>query len=435
MFWRTHRQHKLRHSLGGKLLLLFLIMGIIFIAAVGGSISHLFRSHFDNNLQPLLHKYIEYIHRDIGQPADLEQAGRLAKELNLDIYIQQGDIYWSSTGQRIPMRGLQFRHHASDRGMDYGVVQYHHHEMFYSRNGMTTILFDIPNLHQERGWNMLLPLVILLLVLMLLYHFTRRLVAPITTIRQGISRFAEGNLKHRIPLHGNDELSQLAEHINNMASEIDQMLDAKRQLLLAISHELRSPITRAKVSLEMLDDGPQRQQLNDDLNEMETLIGELIETERLSTAHHILNKSLFDPSQLIRDVVAEYFADASPQLELPDRIDMDGDVVRIKILVKNLIDNALRHSPPQQAPTVSLTREAEHIVIQVCDEGEGIAEQHLPHLTEPFYRVDPARQRQTGGFGLGLYLCRLIAEAHAGSLQIQSQAGEGTCVTVRLSLA
>lgn len=421
------------HSLSSKLLLLFIVMGVIFLASVGAGMGHVFRNHFDTNLRPLIHQYVEYVYKDIGQPADFKRARQLAEKLNLVIYIQQDGQFWSSNNQDIDIKQLEYHHRANNQNIDYGIARAGREELFFTRNGNTTILFDIPNLHQERNWRGFMPLTILLLVLIVLYHFTRRLISPIDTIKQGIQRFSQGDLRHRIQVESRDELGELAKHINLMAGDIEQMLEAKRQLLLAISHELRSPITRAKVSTELMDDNQQRQQIVSDLNEMENLIGELIETEKLSTEHRILNKTEIDLVGLIQNVVKQNYS-GQVKLQLPDALLIHADSARIKLLLRNLIDNALRHSNGKQAPQIQLNHDRGYARLTIRDYGEGIEEQHIPHLTEPFYRVDPSRQRQTGGFGLGLYLCRLITEAHGGALSIESKADEGTTITATLAM-
>jgi signal transduction histidine kinase len=293
----------------------------------------------------------------------------------------------------------------------------------------------VPQLRPERGsLRGFLPFVILLVILFLLYHGTRRLFAPVETIRAGVKRFGEGELDYRITVKRRDELGELAGSFNRMAADIQQMLEAKRQLLLAISHELRSPLTRAKVASEFLDDENQKARINRELDEMETLIEELLETERLTTRHTVLNKTRQDLNALLSEVKAYYSEQDAVKLVLPsESINVNIDVARIKLLIKNLVENALRHTtedtPP---PQMTLTKEFNKVIIQVIDNGPGIEEKHLPHLTEPFYRADASRQRQTGGYGLGLYLCKIIAEAHSGSLKISSQLGKGTTVTVTL---
>jgi signal transduction histidine kinase len=249
-----------------------------------------------------------------------------------------------------------------------------------------------------------------------------------------VQRFGQGELDYRIVIKRRDELGELASNFNEMADDIQQMLDAKRQLLLAISHELRSPLTRARVSLELIDDEKQRLELGKDLAEMERLIEELLETERLSTSHRVLNKKTHSLADLIEEVLQEHFTGRDISRTLPaEAITLDVDGPRIKLLLKNLLDNALRHTPEGAAqPEITLQQEGGDASITVYDYGEGIAAEHIPFLTEPFYRGDASRQRGTGGYGLGLYLCRVIAEAHGGRLSIKSGLGEGTGVAVIL---
>jgi signal transduction histidine kinase len=111
----------------------------------------------------------------------------------------------------------------------------------------------------------------------------------------------------------------------------------------------------------------------------------------------------------------------------------DVDAARIKLLLKNLLENAVRHTPDNALPSeLRLCLNERNALITVIDHGVGVDAHHLPYLTEPFYRVDPSRQRETGGYGLGLYLCKMIAEAHGGKLVIESTPGKGTTVLVKL---
>ena len=221
-----------------------------------------------------------------------------------------------------------------------------------------------------------------------------------------------------------------------MADDVQGMLEAKRQLMLAISHELRSPLTRAKVALELLDDEAVRQNILEDIDEMERLIADLLESEALNTRHAILRREPTDLGELVQAVIDTDFAEQRGRIRLllPDE-SLEGplDVTRVRLLVRNLVENALRYSPPgDEKVQIGASRSGEHLELCVRDQGDGIPAEHLERVTEPFYRADPARSRATGGIGLGLYLCRLIAEAHGGSLQIDSQPGCGTVVTVTL---
>lgn len=229
----------------------------------------------------------------------------------------------------------------------------------------------------------------------------------------------------------NDDLGDLTHTINDMAGDIEQMLDAKRQMLLAISHELRSPITRAKISVALLEASTTRARLEDDLVEMEDLVTELLESERLNSRHRILNPEPLAIATLIDSVVQQSFAGRVSVEVAADLPPFNLDEMRVRLLLRNLLGNAVRYAgatPPKLRAWLA----GDLVSIEVEDSGAGIEAAHIDSLTEPFYRVDPSRTRATGGFGLGLYLCRLICEAHGGKLSIKSTIGVGTCVRATL---
>lgn len=435
LFRLKHPHHFSRHRLSGKLVMLFIVMAIVFVLLFGYGFRQAIHSHFETIIVPHIVKYLEYVENDIGSPPDRQRAKALATELNINIMLIDQQGQWSSNQSKINLDHLKIKHSHYTGDKRYDLVTIDKRDYLMTKTAGNTLLFGIPEIKatdSDRHGIVLIGL--LLLVLVILYHATRRIFSPITTIEAGIKRIGQGDLSHRIQIKRRDELGVLAESINAMADDIQHMLDAKRQMLLAISHELRSPLTRAKVAVELLDDGKQKQQLNTDLNEMERLIEEILETERLSTKHSVLNKTRQDLSQLVKEVVATYFSNSDITMELPpDSVLLDLDAPRICLLLKNLIDNAIRHTPRSaNPPRVTLKQEARHTIIEVVDNGSGIDEKHLPHLTEPFYRADPSRQRETGGYGLGLYLCKMITEAHGGSLTIRSQPHAGTVVTIRL---
>jgi signal transduction histidine kinase len=217
------------------------------------------------------------------------------------------------------------------------------------------------------------------------------------------------------------------------------MLDAKRALLLAMSHELRSPLTRARLHAELLPDDAQapeiqgaRAALLRDLGEMRDLITDLLESERLASPHAALNMEATDLAELVREVVAALPDAGTLRLDLPALPPLPVDRTRVRLLLRNLLDNALRHGGKAvQPPELQLEKLASGWQIRVRDFGPGVDEAQLPHLAEPFFRPDAARQRATGGVGLGLYLCRLVAQAHGGSMSLHN-AHPGLEITVLL---
>ncbi len=411
-------------------------MGVLFVVLVTGSIGKFFSRHFEANIRPHLIQYAEYMQQDIGIPPDRQRAATLAEKLKVDIYFDEPDGRWSSNGHSINTEDLRFKRSFYHNDTEYGMARGDDLEFFWARLGDTTVYIGIPDLHPESTGEGLVHLLLPLLILFILYRLILRLIRPISTLSDGVKRFGKGELEHRIEIDRRDELGELTDTFNDMADDIEQMLDAKRQLLLAISHELRSPLTRAKVSLELMDDHAQSEELGKNLSEMEALIEELLETERLSSRHQVLNKQSHDLNKLVDELVQRRFSDAEITVQFTTApLVIDVDATRIKLLTKNLLENALRHTPEgAEPPRISVEQQAGFATLAIEDYGKGIEAEHIPHLTEPFYRAAASRRRETGGYGLGLYLCRVIAEAHGGNLVISSTLGEGTRVMVKLPL-
>ena len=424
-----------RHSLSGRLVALFVITGVAFVLLVGLSIGNAFRSHFQDTVRPHLLRYMQYIQADIGVPPNLARAEQLARELEVEIHIYGAGGAWSSSQTDLDMTHMQVHRRFTSNNVDFEFGSWNDRDYLIAHLPQYTLALGTTPTRERGPWHWrIVPLIVLLVILVLLYHGTRRLFAPIEILKTGLARIGGGDLAHRIDIKRRDEFGALAQSVNAMADDIQRMLDAKRQLLLAISHELRSPLTRAKVAVELLDDAQQRSDLNRDLDTMDKLIEELLETERLTARHDALNKMRVSLNELAHAVVREAFTGSEIQMHVPEHdISAEVDEVRVRLLLKNLLDNALRHTPAG-SPTPELRLEYfDHTaVLTIKDHGTGIEPRHLPHLSEPFYRADTARLRETGGYGLGLYLCRVIAEAHGGTLRIDSELGRGTSVRVSL---
>jgi signal transduction histidine kinase len=428
------RRRRFTHSLSGRLILLFVGMGILFVVLVGIAMGRVFHSSFEATMRPNLVQYMNYLQADIGTPPDYGRAAALSKRLPLRIQITGPDGTWISEGAPVDLASVPAIHRLEEAGKQYIYGTRDGREYFSMRDGDYAYAFSMPG--PFAATRIAIPLTVLLLVLALLYHATRRLLRPVQTIKAGVERMGGGDLDHRIQVRGCDDFNGLARSINAMADDVQQMLDSKRQLLLAISHELRSPLTRAKVATSLVDDGGQRSEIERELNDLEKLIEELLETERLATRHEVLHKERAELNTLARQVIDNLRDPRQPLFTAShDRIDADVDPVRFRLLLRNLLENALRHTPAgAAAPEVRLSAGADTVTLTVTDHGPGIPPEHLPYVTDAFYRVDPSRRRETGGYGLGLYLCRRIAEVHGGTLSVSSEPPNGTQVRVTFPL-
>lgn len=378
-----------------------------------------------------LSRYVEYLVDDIGVPPNINVAKKISDSALIEIAIIYGDRIWRSKPDLTFPEGVK---EAINRPQ---FLHQDHAQFYFLSRGPFTFVFSIPD-SRRYEFHPYLPFLLLgmiSLILFISYKTVGRLFRPIQWIKEGAQRIGQGDLSFRLPENGEDELGELTIEINHMAEEVQKLLEAKRQLLLAISHELRSPITRATVTLEFIQDEKIRESLRQDLESMEKLTQELLETEKLSSGHSQLNRKNESITALVDEVIRENFSEQQSKINFQadsQKLMVSVDVVRIKLVIKNLIENAFRHQREGQAIDLSLRRVDDQIVFSVKDYGVGIAPEHLPYLMQAFYRADASRQRKTGGYGLGLYLCRLVVEAHGGRIQIESQANQGTCVRFSL---
>jgi signal transduction histidine kinase len=278
----------------------------------------------------------------------------------------------------------------------------------------------------------------MIMVLAGVYLVTRRLLRPVRVLSEGVERLRRGDLDVEMPTRRTDELGSLIVSFNAMARAVRERIRARDQLLLDVSHEIRSPLTRMRVALEMMPDSAAKSSVIEDIAETEAMITELLETERLDSPHGGLARARVDISALLRDAVAASKGEP-PGVDLKGAdapIHGDVDPERIRILVNNVLSNALKYSNPS-GPPVRVVADAfdDHVMVSFHDHGVGIAKGDLAYVFEPFYRADRSRSKDTGGYGIGLSLAKRIAEAHGGSIEISSEPGEGTSVLVSLPVA
>lgn len=422
---------RLRRSLGLRLVLLFVALALATTGVFSVGMQRALSGGWFEVVRPLLSDYLDRLTVELGTPPDPARAAVLAQRLPLSIRIDGPQVQWDSgtarpRGRRDDDRSDEARGSDDHRGDRFLVrTTADGHRVTY---GVAVDAWE--RRPRAIGW---LTLALLLVLTTVAYFATRRLIRPIDEIRAGALRFGRGEFSQPIRPRRDDELGELALQVNAMASSLQRMLEARRGLLLAASHELRSPLTRARLNAELVAEGPAREALLRDLAEMRDLIADLLEGERLAAGGDALRREELDPDALVRALVSEQFADLPLELSLhagPALLALDP--VRVKLLLRNLLDNARRHAVGAPRPTrVASALEGDELVITVRDHGPGVPPEALARLAEPFYRPDAARQRATGGVGLGLYLCRLVAEAHGGSVGF-ADAGPGLVVTVRL---
>ena len=425
------RWRRAKHSLGTRLiglfLLLALLMSLIFFAGMQAAL----RYGWQDYARPLIASYVDSLAAEIGTPPSVERAQALALRLPLRIRIEGPVVNWSSQAGSGAARWHDTR--ADTRADNPWRPQRELADGHRISFGLAALPRD--DLPEDRprliGWATLAALLVLTA---LAYAGVRRLLRPLADIRKGAVRYSEGDFSHPIVTRRADELGDLAGQINHMAEALHGMLDAKRGLLLAISHELRSPLTRARLNAELVDESDARTALLRDLAEMRDLITDLLESERLANGHAALQRVPTDLNALAAELLATSFAGSGIRTVFGVLPALGLDPTRMRLLLRNLLDNAQRHGGGADTATELRTWvDADGVHLMVRDHGPGVPAEALPRLAEAFYRPDLARQRSTGGVGLGLHLCRLVAQAHGGRLLLRN-AEPGLAVTLSLPL-
>ncbi|MGY4831202.1 ATP-binding protein [Sphaerotilaceae bacterium SBD11-9] len=418
--WHQRWHRRFKHSLRWRLVALFMLLAlgtvIVFIGGTRAALS----GGFEMLVKPLLSDYVDRLTAELGSPPEVVRAQALVARLPISVRIDNADLHWSSH----PAKDERWQSRRGDGDMS----------RLFTRTTAdgSRVQFGLGDMvwHEPQAWRGLVPLLGLLLLTLAAYATVRRIFRPLDDIRSGALRYGEGDFSQAIPVRRRDELGDLAHQVNAMATGLQGMLQGQRALLLAISHELRSPLTRARLNAELSADSAERQALLRDLSLMSELITDLLESERLAAGAAALTREATDLNTLVREVVATGFAGQPITLALADELPpLQLDRPRATMLVRNLVDNACRHGAGE-AVFISTAADADGVQLSVRDHGPGVPADQLARLAEPFYRPDVARTRAAGGVGLGLYLCKLVAQSHGGTLTLRN-ASPGLAAEVR----
>ncbi len=413
---------------------------------------------------------------EIGQPPNIEVMKKIAAQLECEIRIEKGEQTWMTKddlpsietierrqrreGEDHPGGGFHFGHHSPppgdqaleiDRGPPPGDEDNNDEEPSFHRappkripfyldifrkeppapaitmkSGDHRYAFFLPDRRPFAGKYMrfLFPFMLLLTFLIASAFFAIRFILmPLKTLMKGVEEVANGNLEHRVTVAGGDEFSLLGASFNNMVSRIKETMEAKERLLIDISHELQSPLTRMKLAIELMREDKAKDRLKTNLKDIETMVAEILESARLDSSTGSLQIQKIDARQLIREFLYHYETLNAPVFYGSEETALiaEMDPSRIIIVIRNLIENALKYADNNQKRVdVRVFEEQGNLRVEVQDNGSGIPEEEIPKIFEPFYRIDKSRARATGGYGLGLSLCKRIVDAHQGAIGIVS---------------
>ncbi|MFC1996759.1 sensor histidine kinase [Chloroflexota bacterium] len=277
---------------------------------------------------------------------------------------------------------------------------------------------------------------------------SRSVSAPLSKLADAAHSIGQRDLTQRVEVRGTQEIREVARAFNEMAGDL-QLAEMLRQNLLAdVAHELRTPITVVQGNLQaILDDvyeldKAEIAQLYDQTRQLTHLVDDLRELAQAEARQLPMEMIPVEFGVLVAEVAASYEPLAENQgIELRTQTPEDlppiqGDPTRLIQCLQNLLNNAFRHTPAGGSVDLRIQEQAGYVHLSISDNGAGISPEHLPHVFDRFYRVDPARTRQTGGTGLGLAITRAIITNHSGEITAQSEGeGQGSRFTVKLPVS
>jgi signal transduction histidine kinase len=283
--------------------------------------------------------------------------------------------------------------------------------------------------HRAFGWLVALGLLAVAIAIGA-YPVVRRITRRLERLHTRVEALGAGDLTARVEVEGCDEVASLARSFNQAVDRIERLVQAQRTMLAGASHELRSPLARMRMAIELLAgaDRPElRARLSQDIAELDALIGELLLASRLDTLEPLARTEDLDLLALLAEEGARTGAEVSGA-----SVCIQGDARMLRRLMRNLLENAQRYAAgsPIEASVVPLTPMG--ACLRVADRGPGVPEPERERIFEPFYRPTGLRERGDGGVGLGLALVRQIARHHGGEVRCLPRAGGGTCFEVTL---
>jgi heavy metal sensor kinase len=281
------------------------------------------------------------------------------------------------------------------------------------------------------------------------FVLVRRALEPVAGMAAKAEDISQHNLSERLPrVHSGDELERLSVALNHMLARLEDAIHGSKQFVADASHELRTPLTVMRGELETLVQSGRvtadiREALGSVLEDVERLreiVDSLFALSRLDAGEAPASWGRFDLAELAATTAEQMSLlaedkDIRVECAAAVAVTVSGDRARLKQVIVNLLDNAIKYTPRGGRVRLSVRAEAAHAVLEVADDGVGIPADALPHVFKRFYRVDVSRSREQGGAGLGLAIVKSICAAHGAEVEVVSTPGAGSCFRVRQPLA
>lgn len=318
-----------------------------------------------------------------------------------------------------------------------------------SESGHTRVIVTLRSPRQRPHAGPLIRNVSILTVavggIVLSFLIVRSFMAPIAELRRATSKFAEGNLSVRadkIITAGSTEIGDLAASFNWMAERVEDLITSQKRLLVDISHEIRSPLQRLYLTLDIVrrnnggDIEPCLNQAELEIKRIENMVEELL-TLTLPTPYVVKSAPVNIETILLEIIDEAEFVGSRQKKAIETEIEplvVRGDASLLKRAIGNIVHNAIRHTPVGTAVHIAASRDDAFTLVKITDAGLGVPEKELEKIFIPYYRTDLARERTLGGVGLGLAISKRLVEEHGGTIAAANAPSGGLIISVRLPL-
>jgi signal transduction histidine kinase len=311
----------------------------------------------------------------------------------------------------------------------------------HSPNAFTLLLSNTINRYLL--WGAALAIAIALIVTFIL---SRRILSPIRTLTSTARKLGKGDFSQRVQVGDSGEVGELAQTFNLMADDLERTEKLRRNMVADIAHELRTPLSNVSGYLEAIRDDVVQPDaatigsLSEEVDLLSRLVSDLQELALADAGELKLVRQPEDLAQLIQQSVLAIQTRVREKgleisVELSEKLPpVNIDYHRISQVLRNLLENALKHTPSSGNIKVSAEPLGKWVKVNVIDNGEGIPPEDLPNMFERFYRVDKSRARHGGGSGLGLTIAKRLVESHGGTISVQSESGKGSCFSFTLPI-
>lgn len=413
----------------GRIALVFLATAIVVVGLVYAVLQFVLPEHPRNQLSERL---VIHVLGEIEQAPGPEAYAALARELDVDLLVVDEQGEWRSSPD-MPSADY-FLALAADiyAGRTTRVALHDNMYLLVRLDGRLYVLGGfVADLSGRGQLALLLGVLALPLVIFAALWTMRRVISPLKPLQLALGRLGAGELDLRLGSHSRGDIGLLSRDIDEMAAALEELERSKREMLVAIGHEFSSPIARVLFQAERIENPELREKITANLVRVNLLLRTMITAEAMGRRGAMQRTEPCPFPDDLRRLTEDLGEGRARFVCAQSDMTIYVNPMAVELLLSNFISNALRYAGDSPA-TVSASHAADMLTIEVCDRGPGIGSEFLKRLGAPFMREDPARRFETGGLGLGLYLCKRLTEGAGGRLEFENRPGGGLCVRTTL---